>query len=94
MSTLSSIDDLFAKKDRKKKRAAARLAQQAAVSSQETCSNTIQNPAQNAAESAQKAKADAPPSQSNQSDDGWIEIEDVRGSQVNTGGRTVVEFRR
>lgn len=27
-------------------------------------------------------------------DDGWVELEDVRGSQVNTGGRTVGEFRR
>lgn len=96
MSTMSSIEDLFAKKDRKKKRAAARLAQQAAVSNQEAGGNTVAaNSASNSAEPGPKPKTDAaPPSQPSQSDDGWIEIEDVRGSQVNTGGRTVVEFRR
>lgn len=96
MSTMTSIEDLFKKKDRKKKRAAARLAQREAVSSQEAGGNTVTtNSASNAAESTSKTKTDvAPPSQPAKSDDGWIEIEDVRGSQVNTGGRTVVEFRR
>lgn len=96
MSTLTSIDDLFAKKDRKKKRAAARLAQQATESSQETPENTARpDTGATTIETLPNVKEESEsPPHATQPDDGWIEIEDVRGSQVNTGGRTVAEFRR
>lgn len=132
MSTLSSVDDLFARKDRKKKRAAAaRSAQQqqpsppttqkflsaaadsgatsaaatataTATATAATNNNTVtgavaagdagaplkDTPAVGSAVTATSSGA------SGANEDGWIEIEDVRGSQVNTGGRTVGEFRR
>lgn len=79
---MSDLNDFFAKKDRKKKKAAAKSA--SAAASRET------KPVQKEAESDRGSAV----SQPKQPDDGWIEIEDPRGAQVNTGGRTVLEFRR
>lgn len=43
-----------------------------------------------------EASAPAPPAAPVQSkaDDGWIELDDPKSAKVNTGGRTVVEFKR
>ncbi|CAN8076004.1 unnamed protein product [Agarophyton chilense] len=76
---MSDLNDFFAKKDRKKKKAAAKSAQAAAAQAVKHPEIPSENP---------------PPPPQKQPDDGWIEIEDVRGSQVNTGGRTIVQMRR
>lgn len=86
---MSDLNDFFAKKDRKKKRAAARSAQAAAAQSNRPVSGSGSGSIDT---SATKNTLSTPVPK--QPDDGWIEIEDPRGSQVNTGGRTVVEFRR
>ncbi|KAI0564132.1 hypothetical protein FGB62_30g032 [Gracilaria domingensis] len=77
---MSDLNDFFAKKDRKKKKAAAKSAQAAAAQAVKQSETTSENQPQ------------TPPQKV--PDDGWIEIEDVRGSQVNTGGRTIVQLRR
>lgn len=86
---MTDLNDFFAKKDRKKKRTATKSTQ-ATVSSQHDKSSQGNG----------FSKVDSPvrgngsSNQPNASDDGWIEIEDPRGSQVHTGGRTVVEMKR
>lgn len=76
---MSDLNDFFAKKDRKKKKAAAKSAQAAAAKAV----TPLETPSDT-----------TPPPPQKQPDDGWIEIEDVRGSQVNTGGRTIVQLKR
>lgn len=83
---MSDLNDFFAKKDRKKKKASSRLATQSLIPSTE---------AKKVAETPAEAQPGAnPPAPPKQPDDGWIEIEDPRGAQVNTGGRTVAEMKR
>lgn len=86
---MTDLNDFFAKKDRKKKRAAAKSAQLAAavqndVPSEDIGASQKADPRPNGQQTQQPAPAD----------DGWIEIEDPRGSQVYTGGRTVTELKR
>ncbi|CDF32425.1 unnamed protein product [Chondrus crispus] len=75
---MSDLNDFFAKKDRKKKKAGAR-------SSAGVVQRKEQEP------ETEPSIAEPSPKQQ---DDGWIEIEDPKGAKVNTGGRTVVEFKR
>lgn len=77
---MSDLNDFFAKKDRKKKKAATRSPVTSAPSEGKK------------SESSTETNVSAPAPK--QPDDGWIEIEDPKGAQVNTGGRTVVEFKR
>lgn len=77
---MSDLNDFFAKKDRKKKKAATR----SAVVSAPPEGKKVEK----------EDEVDVAAAGPRQSDDGWIEIEDPKGAQVNTGGRTVVEFKR
>lgn len=77
---MSELDAFFAKKDKKKKAAALKSARAAAMPHK-----PVEKPV---------APPNGTPSATPQVDDGWIEFDDPRGSQVNTGGRTVVEMRR
>lgn len=81
---MSELNDFFAKKDRKKKKAGLKSAQAAAISDGTKLTDA-------ATDVARTNATAAPPKQP---DDGWIELEDPKGAQVNTGGRTVVEFKR
>lgn len=45
-------------------------------------------------EETKKAKNPENVPSTTQAADGWIEIDDPRGTQVHTGGRTVGEFKR
>lgn len=75
---MSDLNDFFAKKDRKKKKAGTRSSA-GAMQRKEKVPETEPSITEPA---------------SKQQDDGWIEIEDPKGAKVNTGGRTVVEFKR
>lgn len=86
---MSDLNDFFAKKDRKKKRAAAAKSAQIAAGAKADSGNPSDG---GKSEGLPQRNGASQPT--NQPDDGWIEIEDPRGSQVNTGGRTVAEFRR
>lgn len=86
---MSDLNDFFAKKDRKKKRAAAAKSAQVAVAA-----NKERAAQPEGGKPETNARGNGAVQQTSQPDDGWIEIEDPRGSQVNTGGRTVAEFRR
>lgn len=77
---MSDLNDFFAKKDRKKKKATTRSTVPSAPSEGKKPEKSTEN----------NVSAPAP----KQPDDGWIEIEDPKSAQVNTGGRTVVEFKR
>lgn len=80
---MSGLDDFFAKKDRKKKKSSSRT----------TIAPPIETKPDEVVSEESPSKV-PPPSKPVDADDGWIEIDDPRGSQVNTGGRTVVEFKR
>lgn len=80
---MSGLDDFFAKKDRKKKKSSSRT--------------FIAPPVEKAiVEDVPEEPTPAPiqVQEPKPVDDGWIEIDDPRGSQVNTGGRTVAEYKR
>lgn len=77
---MSDLNDFFAKKDRKKKKAATRSA-------------VVSAPSQGK-KTEKSSEANVPTPGPKQPDDGWIEMEDPKGAQVHTGGRTVVEFKR
>lgn len=81
---MSGLDDFFAKKDRKKKKSSSRT----------TITPPIETKTADVSPEEPLPKVTPPTSKPVDVDDGWIEIDDPRGSQVNTGGRTIVEFRR
>lgn len=93
---MSDLNDFFAKRDRKKKKGANKSAPVAATAPEprlapSTVTNksdrrgSAQNSERNTQDSLQKGA---------QADDGWIEIDDPKTAQVNTGGRTVGQFKR
>lgn len=86
---MTDLNDFFAKKDRKKKRAASKSSQTSVPTHHEAAG---QNDSAGKVETASRGNGSS--QQPNTSDDGWIEIEDPRGSQVYTGGRTVTEMKR
>lgn len=86
---MSDLNDFFAKKDRKKKRAGTKSSQPMVTSQHEKSSQ-----GSSVGKSDGASRGTGSSHQPNASDDGWIEIEDPRGSQVHTGGRTVVEMKR
>lgn len=81
---MSGLDNFFAKKDRKKKKSSSRT----------TIAPPIETKPAEVTPEEPLPKVAPPPPKPVDVDDGWIEIDDPRGSQVNTGGRTIVEFRR
>ncbi len=86
---MSDLSNFFAKRDRKKKKGAVRGAAGTATASAAAAPSVAADRKSNA---AQGTEPQAAPQK--QSDDGWIEIDDPKTAQVNTGGRTVGQFKR
>lgn len=101
---MSDLDSFFAKKDRKKKKKAAAASTATAIASanksaapininsvaEDLNGVTISDTGTAAAEEAVLAVSNS----AQKKDDGWIEIEESKTAQVNTGGRTVAAFKR
>lgn len=81
---MADLDNFFAKKDKKKKKpkGTARPATDAGVVGGSSSEGGASASGLSTAPKASKG------------DDGWIEIEDPKTAQVNTGGRTVGDFKR
>lgn len=94
---MSDLNDFFAKKDKKKKKGAKGKAAGAEVpvgsaASRKTgleSSTTV-----SAADASKSAESKTTANRPSKGDDGWIDIEDDQKAQVNTGGRTVADFKR
>lgn len=88
---MSDLKDFFAKKDKKKKKpgrgaGAAKAAKNADGSD---------DPSAVGGSNTGAHSTDAPMSATrNGKDDGWIDIDDAKAAQVNTGGRTVADFNK
>lgn len=92
---MSDLNDFFAKKDKKKKKGAKAKGAADSVSSGVN-GKAITSAATAPLSSNANAPADAKPAshRPNGRDDGWIDIDEERKAQVNTGGRTVADFKR
>lgn len=88
---MSDLNSFFAKRDRKKKKGANRTAPPA-VPASSVAQGSTDLPATAAADPAPAAQTTSKPAA--QSDDGWIELDDAKSAQVNTGGRVVGQFKR
>lgn len=104
---MSDLDSFFAKKDKKKKKKAA-VAISSTVGASASANKAAQSvPAPDAGAvgsvaeelNGVKISGEGEPVQSQsvpttKKDDGWIEIEESKTAQVNTGGRTVAKIKR
>lgn len=95
ISKMSDLNDFFAKKDRRRKKATkgGKPSHSADWNSPATESASVSD---NAASDSVNSSGNiqAPSTKPSKSDDGWIEIDDPKTARVNTGGKTVEEFRR
>jgi len=104
---MSDLDSFFAKKDRKKKKKAA-AASTASANKNAPVPLPLPTPVGSVAEGLEGVSisnqdntnninsqaASLPANNSTKKDDGWIEIEEAKTAQVNTGGRTVATLKR
>lgn len=95
---MSDLDSFFAKKDRKKKKKTPAVSK---IKSSTIANTSTTSPSKQGEDASNSNNSSAtsstitttsviPPSQQ----DGWIELEDPKTAQVNTGGRVVKQFKR
>jgi hypothetical protein len=88
---MSDLNEFFAKKDRRKKKS-TKVAKPAAADSPPTTAPLDADSASGTA--GAPVVATSGPARAAKGDDGWIDIDESNTTKVNTGGKTVGEFKR
>jgi hypothetical protein len=88
---MSDLNEFFAKKDRRKKKS-TKVAKPAASDSPPTTAPLDAGSASGTA--GAPVVATSGPAKAAKGDDGWIDIDESNTTKVNTGGKTVGEFKR
>lgn len=92
---MSELNDFFAKKDRRRKKPSkagkSSSSSDSGLQGPEYPSN-VDNSGSNITNFSGNPQAQ--PTKTSKGDDGWIDIEDPKTARVNTGGKTIEEFKR